>query len=116
VHYEAKQQDRTTFALQHARQAMAKVASDLFQYKKEQYILIVDYYSRYIEISRLEKTTSGVVINHMKSIFSKHGIPEMVISDNGPQYSAAEFTEFSNDYGFTHVTSSPKHPSGNGEG
>lgn len=42
------------------------------------------------------------------------GIPQIVISDNGPQYSATSFKEFANLYGFTHTTSSPLFPQANG--
>ena len=55
------------------------------------------------------------VISHLKSIFARHGIPEVVVSDNGPQYSSAVFEEFSKEYEFDHVTSSPKYPQANGE-
>ena len=47
--------------------------------------------------------------------FSRHGIPDTLISDNGPQYSAKEFESFAKAYGFTHIMSSPYHPQGNGE-
>lgn len=92
-----------------------KVATDLFELNGRPYLLVVDYYSRFIEVANLENgTTSACVINHMKSIFSNHGIPDVVVSDNGPQYACHDFTEFSQDYGFHHVTSSPRHPQGNG--
>ena len=55
------------------------------------------------------------VISHLKSIFAHHGIPEVVVSDNGPQYSSAVFEEFSKEYEFDHMTSSPKYPQANGE-
>ena len=42
------------------------------------------------------------------------GVPETLISDNGPQYSSALFAEFADEWKFTHVTSSPHHPEGNG--
>ena len=85
------------------------------QYKNSMYLLVIDYYSRYIEIAKLTSTTSKDIINHLKSIFSRHGIPERLISDNGPQYSSREFAEFSRLYGFDHITSSPLYPQANGE-
>ena len=91
-----------------------KIATDLFEWQKSQYLLVVDYYSRFIETAKLLSTTSVNVINHLKSIFSRHGIPETVISDNGPQYSSEQFAEFANQYGFSHITSSPKYPQSNG--
>ena len=75
---------------------------------------VVDYFSRFIEVSKLSSTSSEAVIEHLKSIFSRHGIPETVISDNGPQYSAAIFGAFAIQYGFTHTTSSPRYPQANG--
>ena len=78
------------------------------------YLFVVDYYSRYIEVAKLISTSANSIITHLKSIFSRHGIPEMVISDNGPQYSAAAFEKFSKEYGFNHATSSPKYPQANG--
>ena len=52
---------------------------------------------------------------HIKSVFTRHGIPEEVISDNGPQFSLHEFSQFAEKYSFNHVTSSPCFPQGNGE-
>ena len=91
------------------------VASDLFEYSGRSYLLVVDYHSRYPEIARLENTSSATVINHLKSIFARHGIPSMLRSDNGPQYASREFALFAEEYDFTHVTSSPRYPQANGE-
>jgi transposase InsO family protein len=55
------------------------------------------------------------VIKHTSSIFARHGIPEIVVSDNGPQYSADLYATLAKNYGFEHVTSSPHYPQGNGE-
>ena len=92
-----------------------KVGTDLFEWNKSIYLLIVDYYSRWIEVTRLNKLTSQEVINHTRSIFARHGIPEIVVSDNGPQYSADLYATFAREYDFEHVTSSPHYPQGNGE-
>ena len=68
------------------------VGSDLFELGGEQYLLVVDYYSHYPEVVRLQSTTSTTVIKMLKTIFSRHGIPEVLRSDNGPQYSSVEFS------------------------
>ncbi|KAL5491281.1 hypothetical protein EMCRGX_G016538 [Ephydatia muelleri] len=65
-----------------------KVATDLFSWKGSQYLLIIDYFSRYVELSKLSATTSQDVINHMKSIL--------------------QGTEFQ-------MKCSPRYPQGNGE-
>ena len=77
----------------------------------------MDYYSRWIEVARLTSETSEAVIEHMSSIFARHGIPEIVVSDNGPQYTSDAFAKFARVFGFYHhhVTSSPHYPQGNGE-
>ena len=64
----------------------------------------------------MTKTTkSSEVIRALKSIFARHGTPEQVRSDNGPQFDSAEFTHFAKEWGFKLTTSSPKFPQSNGE-
>ena len=92
-----------------------KVASDQFFWKGKTYLLVVDYYSRYIEVSPLASTTSQSIIASLKTIFSRFGVPETFISDNGPNYASKDFVNFAKDYGFTHVTSSPLYAQANGE-
>ena len=86
-----------------------RVGSDLFYFKDCWYLLLVDYYSCYIEVAMLKELYSLVTIDHTKSIFARHGIPELLVSENGPQYSSIEFQRFVTGYGFKHITSLPKH-------
>ena len=80
------------------------------------YLIVIDYYSRYVEVAAMTKTTkSSEIITALKSIFARHGIPEQVRSDNGSQYDSAEFSHFAKEWGFRHVTSSPRFPQSNGE-
>ena len=92
-----------------------RVATDLFVWKQTSYLLVVDYYSRYIEIASLRTTNSRGVIQKLKTVFARHGIPECLVSDNGPQFASQEFQQFSEEYGFEHTTSSPNFPQANGE-
>ena len=92
-----------------------RVGTDLFQLKGSTYIIVIDYFSRYPEVIKLKGTTSGHVIEALKAVFSRHGIPETVVSDNGPQYSSQEFTDFARQYDFCHLTSSPLYPQSNGQ-
>ena len=66
-------------------------------------------------VAKLEQTTSRCVISHMSSIVARHGIPELVVSNNGPQYSSEIFKEFARNYGFGHITSNPHYSQANGE-
>jgi hypothetical protein len=80
------------------------------------YVVAVDYFSRWAEMRLLDQgQSSAQVILRLKAIFAIHGIPETVVSDNAQQFSSYLFKEFAREYDFTHVTSSPKHPQGNGE-
>ncbi|KAK0156522.1 Apoptosis-stimulating of p53 protein 1 [Merluccius polli] len=94
-----------------------KVASDLFEFEGKQYILFVDYYSKFIEVNVLRDTRSCTVIETMKAQFGRHGIPATLRTDNGPhpQYSSEEFKHFCMSYSILHVTSSPHTPHSNGE-
>ena len=90
------------------------IATDLFTWNNQEYLVVVDYFSRYFEVEKLYKTTSQAVIEKLKKIFSRFGIPQKVVSDNGPQYASQDFTMFAKEYDFNHVTSSPKYPQSNG--
>ena len=92
-----------------------KVASDLFELNKTTYLLVVDYFSRFVEIQKLTSTTSKNVITVLKSIFARHGIPAALMTDNGPQFISNEMNQFSSAYGFHHVTSSPHYHQSNGQ-
>ena len=61
------------------------VGTDLFKIDGTHYVLTVDYFSRYAGVIQLTSTTSAAVIRALKSVFSRHRIPETVRSDNGPQ-------------------------------
>uniref|UniRef100_A0A3Q2DFB3 Integrase catalytic domain-containing protein n=1 Tax=Cyprinodon variegatus TaxID=28743 RepID=A0A3Q2DFB3_CYPVA len=63
----------------------------------------------------LTNTTSACVITHTKSIFARHGIPYMVVSDNGPCFSSREWQRFATQYEFRHVTASPHYAQSNGQ-
>ena len=89
------------------------VATDLFELNGDKYVLVVDYFSRFPEVIKLSFTTSAVVIAAFKSLFSRFGIPEVVRSDNGPQFSSLDFAKFADLYGFQHLTSSPRYPQSN---
>ena len=92
-----------------------KVGTDLLQFDGQQYLITIDYYSSFFEVDKLETTDSRTVISKLKMQFSRHGIPEIVISDNGPQYNSADFAKFGKDWHFQHITSSPHNPQSNGK-
>ena len=66
----------------------SRLAMDLFELEGKTYLIIVDYFSRWIELRLLEKLNSKTTITQIKSVFTTHCIPDMIISDNGPSLSA----------------------------
>ena len=73
------------------------------------YIVIADYYSKFFEVKKINSSSSKTVLNVLKEMYSRHGIPVTLKSDNGPAYSSMEFRDFAKDCGFEHVTSSPRY-------
>lgn len=91
-----------------------KVASDILTYNNVDYIVLIDYYSKWIEVSELRYKTASEVINKLKNIFAVHGIPQTFISDNMP-FLSHEFQNFARTWNFKSVTTSPRYPRSNGE-
>ena len=61
----------------------SKVATDLFTVNGNNYITLVDSFSDFVEVDEFENTISHAVIQVLKQQFSRHGIPDTVVSDNG---------------------------------
>ena len=92
-----------------------KVGMDLFSFRNKSYLVVVHYYSNYIEVCHLyQKTKSPDVISHVKAIFACFGIHRVVISDNGPQFSSTDLKNFAKSCDFEHKISSPEYPKANG--
>ena len=68
-----------------------------------------------IKVETLQTTTSRAVCKVLKALFARYGVPDTLISDNGPQFSSAEFTVFVKKWGFEHQKSSPRYPQSNGK-
>lgn len=78
------------------------------------FLIIVDAHSKWPEVFKMKKTTASHTIEIMRTIFARNGLPEHLISDNGPQFIVEEFRDFMKLNGIRHTTSSPYHPRTNG--
>ena len=93
-----------------------KIGADLLQFRDKKYLVMIDYYSKYIEICLLNTSSSAkYVITHFKSAFARHGIPLILFTDNGPPFDSLESKNFCLEWDIEHITSSPNYPQSNGQ-
>ena len=80
------------------------------------WLLLIDAYSKWLEVHAMSSSTAQATVQQLKKIFATHGrLPQMIISDNGPQFVSEEFKPFSSSRGIQHNTVAPHHPRSNGE-
>ena len=93
---------------------MQKIGADIFTSGGNDYLCVVDYFSKFPFVRLLKDKTAGTIVAHLKSIVCEQGIPEEVISDNMP-FGSADFKKFATEYKFTSTTSSPTYAQSNGQ-
>ena len=90
------------------------LATDLFYWKRMDFLIVADAFSKYILVRKLPHSTSAAVCVELSMIVTELGLPHIIRSDNGPCYNSKEFQQFQQHYSITHQTSSPNHPRSNG--
>ncbi|XP_058024044.1 uncharacterized protein K02A2.6-like, partial [Ahaetulla prasina] len=78
------------------------------------FLIAVDAYSKWLEIILMKSTTAEAVISVLRHLFVTHGLPDTLVSDNGPQFTATQFEGYLAEEGIRHVLSAPFHPATNG--
>jgi hypothetical protein len=78
------------------------------------FLVVIDSYSKWPEIFRMNSTTTTATIAVLRQLFSRYGLPLQLVSDNGPQFASRQFEEFLRCNGVKHVKVSPYHPASNG--
>ncbi|XP_064619501.1 uncharacterized protein K02A2.6-like [Lineus longissimus] len=91
-----------------------KLGTDVFTFLSKNYLLVVDYHSNYFETVKLDDMTAENLIDKLKAMFARLGIPETLVSDNGSNYACEKFRDFTENWGINHVTVSPRYPKANG--
>ena len=74
------------------------------------WFLLMDAHSKWPEVYEMTSTTAQKTIEIVRHIFASYGLPEQLVSDNGPQFVAKEFEEFMLNNGIKHIRSAPYHP------
>ena len=77
--------------------------------------MVVDYFSNLKEVDSLSSETSKSVIRSLMAIFSRFGVPDTLVTDNGSCFASSEVAKFADQWNFEHVTSSPRYPQNNGK-
>ena len=90
-----------------------KLGTDMFEFKGNKYLTIVDYYSIYPVIRLLSDITADTVCNHFTSVLAEYGLPSTIIADFGTQYISEKFKENCARNGITLTFSSPYHHQAN---
>ena len=83
-----------------------KLGIDFFEFQSTTYLLIADYYSRFPVIRKVRSTNASATTEILKQVLSEYGVPQTVMTENGPLFSSKEFASFANQY--------PRYPRSNG--
>ena len=78
------------------------------------FLILIDSHSKWIEAIPTSSSTSHTTAEELRTIFAKFGLPETVVTDNGPCFVSIEFEEFLRNNGVRHITVHPYHPASNG--
>ena len=87
---------------------------DYFYMNGRLYILICDYFSKFPFLFQVKTTSFANLKDHLEELFSVEGIPDEIMSDNGPPFNGKEFSSYLTGLGIRHTTSSPNYPQSNG--
>ncbi|XP_056089739.1 uncharacterized protein K02A2.6-like [Rhinichthys klamathensis goyatoka] len=79
------------------------------------YLVVVDAHSKWPEVQLMTSTTAERTIEVLRNLFSHYGLPEVLVSDNGPQFVSQEFVTFLKANHVKHIRSAPYHPATNGQ-
>ena len=90
------------------------LATDIFYWKRVDFLIVADVFSKYIIVRKLPNSTSAAICTGLSMIVTELGLPHIIRSDNSLCYNSKEFQQFLQHYNITHQTSSPNHPRSNG--
>ena len=77
-------------------------------------LIVVNAHSKWIEAHVVQSISVNATIDKLQSTFATHGLPETIVSDNGPAFMASEFKWFTQRNGIQHLTSASYNPASNG--
>ncbi len=78
------------------------------------FLITIDAHSKWLDVQIMSSITAPKTIDKLRQIFSIHGLPNKMVTDNGPTFTSHEFREFTSQKGIQHTFSALYHPSSNG--
>ena len=84
-------------------------------FQNKMFLVIVDAHSKWPEVIIVQSTTTHATIGALREVFARNGVPSVLVSDNGPQFTSEEFANFMRVNGIRHKKSAPYHPATNGQ-
>ena len=90
------------------------LATDMFYWKRMDFLIVADVFSKYIIVRKLPNSTSAGICTELCMIVTELGLPHIIRSDNGLCYNSKEFQQFLQHCNITLQTSSPNHRRSNG--
>jgi hypothetical protein len=97
-----------------ATEPWQRIHVDFLEITGLQYLLVVDSHSKWMEVFPMSSTTAVDTVTVMRSLFARYGLANEVVTDNGPQFIAAEFKNFLAKNSVKHTLCPPYHPASNG--
>lgn len=91
-----------------------RIHLDFFHFASINHLIIVDTYSRWIDIKIMKTTNGHKLIEELRSVFVYFGLPKTLVADNGPPFNSALFANFCKNNGICYLNSPPYHPQSNG--
>lgn len=91
-----------------------RIHLDFFHFKGKTFLIIIDAYSKWMDVKQMTKTNAVNVIKELLKLFEIFGYVEEVVSDNGPPFGSNELREFLESKGIKITHSPPYHPQSNG--
>ena len=78
------------------------------------FLVLVDAYSKWLDVKVMQSIITAKTIDKLNKIFSTHGLPQKIVTDNGPSFTSEEFKRYMQANGIKHITSAPYHPATDG--
>nr|XP_037290924.1 uncharacterized protein K02A2.6-like [Rhipicephalus microplus] len=91
-----------------------RVHLDFAYYKNDWFLVLVDAHSKWVDVLHMKSTTAQATVEKLRTEFAAFGLPERIVTDHGPQFVSAEFTNFLNSIAVQHTKTPPYHPASNG--